>query len=80
MKTHFCGQNKNISNDPVKVAAKCISVKFIAFELWVERVGTLGVVLYRYQLSLNFILHFAKLHIGCFIRYKNTLIGNCLLK
>ena len=57
-----------MSNDLVKVAAKKISVQFIACELWVEGVGTFGVVLYRNQLALNFILHFAKLHIGHSIR------------
>ena len=47
--TFVCGQNKNISNDLVKVAAKIKSAKFFACELWVERVGTFGVVLYRNQ-------------------------------
>ena len=42
-----CGRNKSISNDLVKVAAKIESAKFFACELWVERVGTFGVVLYR---------------------------------
>ena len=47
--TFVCGQNKNISNDLVKVAAKIESAKFFACELWVERVGTFGVVLYHNQ-------------------------------
>ena len=34
---------------PGKVAAKNIRAKFIACELWEERVGTFGVVLYRNQ-------------------------------
>ena len=33
----------------VKVSAKIESAKFFACELWVERVGTFGVVLYRNQ-------------------------------
>ena len=44
-----CGRNSNISNDLVKVAAKIVSANFFACELWVERVGTFGVVLYRNQ-------------------------------
>ena len=47
--TFVCGRNKDISNDLVKVAAKIESAKFFACELWVERVGTFGVVLYRNQ-------------------------------
>ena len=31
--------------------------------LWVKRVGTFGVVLYRNQWPVNFIFHFAELHI-----------------
>ena len=38
-----------MSNDLVKVAAKIESAKFFARELWVGRVGTFGVVLYRNQ-------------------------------
>ena len=34
---------------PGKGCIKNISAKFIACELWVERVGTFGVVLYRNQ-------------------------------
>ena len=45
----FVYRNKNISNDLVKVAAKILSAKIFACELWVERVGTFGVVLYRNQ-------------------------------
>ena len=47
--TFVCGRNKEISNDLVKVAAKIESAKFFACELWVERVGTFGVMLYRNQ-------------------------------
>ena len=47
--TFVCGRNKNISNDLVKVSAKIESAKVFACELWVERVGTFGVVLYRNQ-------------------------------
>ena len=47
--TFVCGRNKNISNDLVKVSAKIESAKFFACELWVERVGTFGVVLYLNQ-------------------------------
>ena len=42
-------QNKNISNDQVKVAEKSINTKFFACELWVKRVGTFGMVLYGNQ-------------------------------
>ena len=45
--TFICGRNENISNDLVKAAAKIESAKFFACELWVERVGTFGVVRYR---------------------------------
>ena len=45
----FCGRNKNISNDLVKVSAKYESAKFFACEFWVERVDTFGVLLYRNQ-------------------------------
>ena len=47
--TFVCGRNQNISNDLVKVSAKNESAKFFACELWVERVGTFGVVLYHNQ-------------------------------
>ena len=47
--TLVCGQNLNISNDQVKFAAKNINAQFFACELWVKRVGTFGVVLYRNQ-------------------------------
>ena len=47
--TFVCGRNSNISNDLVKVLAKNESAKFFACELWVEGVGTFGVVLYRNQ-------------------------------
>ena len=59
--TFVCGQNQNISNDLVKVAAKIVSAKFFACELWVERVGTFGVVLYHNQWPMNFNLHFGKI-------------------
>ena len=39
----------------VKVAAKNINAKSFACELWVKRVGTFGVVLYRNQWPVNFI-------------------------
>ena len=52
--TFVCGRNYNISNDLVKVAAKIESAKFFACELWVERVGTFGVVLYPNQWPVNF--------------------------
>ena len=45
--TFVCGQNKNISNDLVKISAKIESAKFFACELWVERVSTFSEVLYR---------------------------------
>ena len=47
--TFVCGRNWDISNDLVKVAAKIESAKFFACELWLKRVGTFGVVLYRNQ-------------------------------
>ena len=47
--TFVCGRNKNISNDLVKISAIIESAKFFACKLWVERVGTFGVVLYRNQ-------------------------------
>ena len=37
------------SNDQLKVSAILIRAKFIACELWTERVGTSAVVLYRNQ-------------------------------
>ena len=74
-----CGQNLNISNDQVKVAAKNINAKFFACELWVKRVGTFGVVLYRNQWPVNFILHSSELHIDSSIRYENALYRNCFL-
>ena len=47
--TFVYGRNKYISNDLVKVATKIESAKFFACELWVERVGTFGVLRYRNQ-------------------------------
>ena len=55
------------------VAAKSINVKIFACELCVKRVSTFGVVLYRNQWPVNFILHSAELHIGSSIRYENAL-------
>ena len=49
MLAFVCGPNLNISIDLVKVSANNKSAKFFACELWVERVGTFGVVLYRNQ-------------------------------
>ena len=46
-RTIVCGQNWNISNEQVKVAAKNINAKFFACELWIKRDGTFAVVLYR---------------------------------
>ena len=37
-------------------------------------------VQYRNQWPVNFILHFAELHIGSSISYENTLFRNCFLK
>ena len=54
MFTFFCGRNKNISNDLVKVSANSESAKFFACEFWVEMVGTFGVVLYRNQMTREF--------------------------
>ena len=64
----------SISNDQVKVVAENKNAKMFACELWVKRDGTLGVVLYRNHWPVNFILHFAKLHIVSSIRYENTLL------
>ena len=52
---------------------------YFACELWIKRVGTFDVVLYRNQRPVNFILHSAELHIGSSIRYENALCGNNLL-
>ena len=79
--TYVCGRNWNISNDQLMVAAKNINTKFFACELWVKRVGKFGVVLYRNQWPINFILHVTELHIGSSIRYENNcLFGNHFLK
>ena len=58
------------SNGQVKVATKNKNTNFFACELWVKRVCTF----YRNQWPINFILHFAKLHIDSSIRYQNSLI------
>ena len=44
----------------VKVVAKIKNDKNFACELCVKRVGIFGVVLYRNQWPVNFILHLAK--------------------
>ena len=63
----------------MKVAAKNVNAKFFACELWIQRVGTFGVVLYRNQRPQNFILLSYVLHIGSSIRYENVLNGNYFL-
>ena len=52
----------------------------MACELWVERVGTFAVVLYRNQRPVNFILQFAELHSGSSLRYKYSLFEKYFLK
>ena len=42
--------------------------------------GTFGMLLYCNQWPVNFILHFAKLHIGGSIRIENTLFKTYLIK
>ena len=69
-----------LEHNLVKVAAKIWSAKFIACELWVERVGTFGVVLYRNQWPVKFILHFGELQSDSSIRYKLTLFENNIPK
>ena len=44
-----------------------------------KRVSTFGVVLYRNQWPVHFILYSADLHIGSSIRYENALYGNYFL-
>ena len=61
-------------------AGKNVKEKFIACKTLVKRVVTFGVVLYRNQRSVNFIFHFAEVHIGISIRYKNTLYEIILIK
>ena len=53
---------------------------FFACELLTKRVCTFGEVLYHNQWPVNFILHFAELHIGSSTRYENTLFKNYFLK
>ena len=77
--TLVCGRNYNISNDQVKVTAKIIHAIFFACELWVKRVGTFGVVLYRNQWPVNFIWRSAGLQIGSSIRYEKALYENYFL-
>ena len=61
------------------VAAKTLNAKVFACYLWVNRVSTFDVVLYRNQRPVNFILHSAELHIGSSIRYENASYGNYFL-
>ena len=75
-----CLWSWSISDDQVKVVAKNKNAKLFACELWVKMVGTFGVVLYHNQWPVNFILHFAKIHIGSSIRYENTLLKNYFIK
>ena len=70
--TLVCDQNKNISNEQVTIAAKTVNANFFACVHWVQRVGTLGVALYRCQRHINFNLHFTELNIGSSIKYENT--------
>ena len=69
-----------MSNDLVKVSAKLESSKFFACELWAERVGTFGVVLYQNQWPVNFNLHFDKLHSDNSINDKKNLFENYMPK
>ena len=62
------------------MAATILSAKFFACELWVERVGTFCVILYRNQWPVNFILHFSEFHSDSSIRYKITLFENYIHK
>ena len=62
-----------MSKDQVKVATKNKNAKFFACKRWIKRICTFGVVPYRNQWPVNFILHFAELHSGSSIRYENTL-------
>ena len=55
------------------VAAKIISAKCIACEIWVDRVGAFAVVLYRNQWPVDFILRFVELHCGSSISYSKFL-------
>ena len=69
-----------MSNDLAKVSAKIESAKFFACELWVERVGTFGVVLYRNQWPVNFNLHFGELYSDNSINDKHNLFENYIPK
>ena len=62
------------------MAATILSAKFIACELWEERVCTFGEVLYRNQWPVNFILHFSEFQSDSSIRYKITLFENYIHK
>ena len=61
-----------MSNDQEKVTAKNLNANFFACELLVKRVGTFGVVLYRNQWPINFILYSAEV-------LSDTLYGNYFL-
>ena len=62
-----------------RLEQKKLNAIFFACEFWVKRVGTFGVVLYRNEWPVIFILHSAELHIGGSIGYKNALYGNYFL-
>ena len=49
-------------------------------ELWVERVGTFGEVLYRNQWPVNFNLHFGELHSDNSINDKKKIVWNYIPK
>ena len=48
-------------NYQIKVAASNLNARLIAYGLWVKRVGTFSVVLYRNQSHVNLILYFARI-------------------
>ena len=73
-------RNKSISNGQVKVATENKNAIFFPCELWVKRVCTFGVVLYRNQWPVHFLLYFADVHIGRSIKYENTLFKYYFLK
>ena len=64
----------------LKVAAKIESAKIFACELWVERVDTFVVVLYRNQWPVNLNLHFGKLLSDNSLNDKNNLFENYIPK
>ena len=57
-----------------KGCSKNVYAKCFACELWIKRVDTFGVALYRNQWPVIFIVYFAELHIGSSIRYENTFL------